>query len=118
MKRKAWELAPLFIAAAIAFGYAVGLGRKAASPAVSAPSSSVALPRPSTGPGDPTRPEHFLPDPSSKPDPAAPPDSSIPPDPKAPADPRASADPSVSADPRSSPDHTARPDPSAKKDLN
>ena len=119
MKRKAWELAPLFIAAAIAFGYAVGLGHMAASPTVAAPRTSIgALARPSTGSGDPTRPEHFLPDRASKPDPSAPPDSNVPPDPKAAADPRAPADPSVSADPRPGSDRAARPDPSAAKDPN
>lgn len=115
MKRKAWELAPLFIAAAVAFGWAVGRVRAPSAPEA-APIPAAALPRASTGVGDPTRPEDFLPDRASKPDPNAPPDPTAKPDPRAPVDPKAGVDSSVPPDPTSKPDRTAPADPSVPKD--
>lgn len=115
MKRKAWELAPLFIAAAVAFGWAVGRVRRPAA-AEAPPIPAAAVPRASTGIGDPTRPEDFLPDRASKPDPNAPPDPSAPPDPRASADPKAGVDPTVPPDPTSTPDRTAPADPSVPRD--
>lgn len=116
MKRKAWELAPLFIAAAVAFGWAVGRVRRPPGAPEPAPIPAAAIPRASTGHGDPTRPEDFLPDRHSKPDPAAPPDPTAAPDPRAAVDPRAAADPRVAPDPTSKPDRTAPADPSVPKD--
>jgi hypothetical protein len=78
VKGKLWELAPVAIAAAIAFGYA--LTRWNRPPAPAAAVRSIPAARPSTGPGDPTRPGDFRPDPHSVPDPSAGPDTSVPAD--------------------------------------
>ena len=75
MKGKLWELGPFVIAAAVALYILFGRGASVTAP-VEAPLSprAAATPRTSTGAGDPTRPQDFLPDSNSKPDPNAPPD--------------------------------------------
>ncbi len=78
VKGKLWELAPMIIAAAIAFGWAVG--RRRDGPRAAGAVAAVPAPRSSAGPGDPTRPGDFRPDPSSRPDPNAPPDARVPAD--------------------------------------
>ena len=79
MKGKLWELGPFVVAALV--GLYILTARLKTSGVQPAPAvEGVAHPRrgltphASSGPGDPTRPEDFLPDPNSKPDPYSLPD--------------------------------------------
>lgn len=77
MKGKLWELGPFVIAAVIALYILLGRGasiQAPVEPAAPAGPRQGLTPRASTGSGDPTRPEDFLPDPNSKPDPNSLPD--------------------------------------------
>lgn len=75
MKGKLWELGPFVLAAAVGLYFLAA--RLTQTPAPNGEGlSRTSTPRVSSGPGDPTRPEDFLPDPNSKPDPNAGPDLS------------------------------------------
>ena len=73
MKGKIWELGPFVLAVLVGLYFAARALRPSVVAAPAGPLSG-ATPRASTGPGDPTRPEDFLPDPRSKPDPNGLPD--------------------------------------------
>jgi hypothetical protein len=75
MKGKLWELGPFLFAAAVAL-YLLA-ARLAAPPPNGEGLSRTAIPRASSGPGDPTKPEDFMPDAHSEPDPNAGPDPKL-----------------------------------------
>ncbi|MDE2512253.1 MAG: hypothetical protein KGL74_14100 [Elusimicrobia bacterium] len=87
MKGSLWELAPIVIAAAVAFGLAVGHRRPAVPAPAPAAAPAVAV---STGPvhGGAAKGEDALPDGRSAPDASVPPDPSAGPDAAAAADKR------------------------------
>ena len=81
MKGKLWELGPFVLAALVGLYFVAERLRQAPATAVEASAAGKPLtgatPRASTGPGDPTKPEDFLPDPHSKPDPNSLPDPAL-----------------------------------------
>lgn len=78
MKGKLWELGPYVLALLVALYVIYDHVRHPAPPVVEAPVGGAPrgglTPRLSSGPGDPTKPEDFLPDKDSKPDPNSLPD--------------------------------------------
>ncbi len=78
MKGKLWELGPFVLAALVGLYVLTARLRRPPEASVETPAAEKPLtgsaPRVSSGPGDPTRPEDFLPDPKSKPDPNSLPD--------------------------------------------
>jgi len=79
LKEKLWELGPFVLALLVgAYFVAERLRRAPLAPVESSAGPLTgSTPRASTGPGDPTKPEDFLPDPRSKPDPNSLPDPSL-----------------------------------------
>lgn len=78
MKGKLWELGPFALAVLVGIYFLVARIYRAPKAPVEAAASGQprtgSAPRLSTGLGDPTKPEDFLPDPNSKPDPNSLPD--------------------------------------------
>lgn len=80
MKGKLWELGPFVLAILVGLYFAAERLRRPPIPVEASAEGrplTGATPRASTGPGDPTKPEDFLPDPRSKPDPNSLPDPTL-----------------------------------------